>query len=83
MVCYDVLNQVCIKSNLASAHQDELSIALAWVSHLPENSIAIYDRGYASSALVYLLNYYQKDFVIRCQSNRFGDPIQSDSQRLC
>ena len=69
MVCYDVLNGFCLKSRIAGAHADELSVALGWVSCLPGQSLRLYDRGYTSLALIYLHTYFRRDFLIRCQAN--------------
>jgi len=69
MVCYDLLNGFCLKSNIADAHADELSIALKWISHLPNSALTLYDRGYTSFALIYLHTYFKRDFLIRCQAN--------------
>lgn len=67
MVCYDVLNQLCFTSCIDRSACDEISVAIDWVTHLPEDSLTIYDRGYTSFTLLYLLAHYQKAFVIRCQ----------------
>ena len=67
MVCYDVLNHICFESRIDDSACDEISIAIDWVNHLPNDSLTIYDRGYASFTLIYLLTYYQRDFVIRCK----------------
>lgn len=67
MICYDVLNGFCLKSKIASAHADELSTALKWVKHLPKNALTLYDRGYASFALIYLHTHLRQDFLLRCQ----------------
>lgn len=69
MVCYDVLNQICFTSRIDESACDEISVAIDWVHHLPDDSLTIYDRGYASFTLIYLLAYHQRNFVIRCQTN--------------
>lgn len=68
MACYDVLNDICIASKLYKVEKDELGVALNWAASLPENSLSIYDRGFASFILVYMLTLQQKDFVIRCKT---------------
>jgi len=75
MVCYDLLNGFCLQSNIAGAHADELSVALSWINHLPDNALTLYDRGYASFALIYLHTYFQQDFLIRCQAN-FNEAVR-------
>lgn len=69
MVCYDVLNGFCLKSKIASAHADELSTALKWINHLPDKTLTLYDRGYASFALIYLHSHFRRAFLLRCQTN--------------
>lgn len=69
MVCYDVLNQLCLNSKIASSCSDEPGVAINWTNDLPEDSLTVYDRGYASFALLYLLTRYQKNFVIRCSES--------------
>lgn len=75
MVCYDLLNGFCLKSKIAGAHADELSTALRWIAHLPSDTLTLYDRGYASFALIYLHTYFKQDFLIRCQTN-FNKVVQ-------
>jgi len=68
MACYDVLNDICIASKLDKIEKDELGIALKWADSLPQNSLSIYDRGFTSFILIYLLTLQQKDFVIRSKT---------------
>lgn len=76
MVCHDVLNGFCLKSKIAGAHADELSVALRWVGYLPYKALTLYDRGYASFALIYMHTYFNQDFLIRCQVN-FNKTVRS------
>lgn len=76
MVCYDVLNQICFTSRIDQSSCDEISVAIEWVEGLPDDSLTIYDRGYASFTLMYLLTYHRKEFVIRCQPN-FNRVVQA------
>ena len=75
MVCYDLLNGFCLKSELAGAHADELSTALKWVGSLPNHVLTLYDRGYASFALIYLHTCFKQDFLIRCRINFNKDVV--------
>lgn len=68
MACYDVLNDLCISSKISKITTDELSVALEWADTLPENSLSIYDRNFASFILIYVLTLRKKDFVIRCKT---------------
>jgi len=65
LCCYDVLNGICHQHKIASIHQDELSMMTGFVEELPNNSLSIYDRGFASFALLYLLA--GKNYLIRCK----------------
>jgi len=76
MVCYDVLNQICFTSRIDQSSCDEIGVAIEWVEGLPDDSLTIYDRGYASFTLIYLLTYHQKDFIIRCQP-KFNQVVQA------
>ncbi|MEK6482607.1 IS4 family transposase, partial [Catalinimonas sp. 4WD22] len=69
MICYDVLNGICLKSKISSAHADELSTALKWINLLPDKTLTVYDRGYAGFALIYLHMHFKRDFLLRCQTN--------------
>ena len=73
VVCiYDVLNKFCLSSAIRPISSSESGILKDLMGDLPENSLSIYDRGFASFSLAYLLHREGKDFVIRCRTNFNG-----------
>ena len=69
MCCYDVLNGFCYRAKLGSMTDSEVGVAYEWVKDFDSDSLCIYDRGFASFALIYLHQLYASNFVIRCQKN--------------
>jgi len=74
MNCYDVLNELSVKSAILPISCSEIFIAEQWIETFTDDMIGIYDRGYASFAFMYLniLGYEQeKKFIIRCPNKTF------------
>ena len=74
MNCYDVLNELSVKSAILPATTDERFIAEQWIETFSDDMIGIYDRGYATFAFMYLniIGYEkEKKFVIRCPTETF------------
>jgi len=70
VVCiYDVLNRFCLSSAIRAFSSSETDILRDLMGSLPENSLSIYDRGFAGFSLAYHLHLEGKDFVIRCRTN--------------
>ncbi len=77
VVCiYDVLNKFCLSSAIRPISSSESGILKDLMGNLPDNSLGIYDRGFASFWLAYLLDRERKDFVIRCRTN-FNSSVKS------
>jgi len=62
---YDVLNNLSISSKLAPWSISEGKLAREEIALIRDDSLSIYDRGYASFALFYLHNFYKKEYVCR------------------
>lgn len=65
LCAYDVLNRLCILSDIKPISSSEPAMARDFVRQLPENSLSIYDRGFTSFSFMYSLGLEQKDFLIR------------------
>ncbi|MDF1516324.1 MAG: hypothetical protein P1P79_00125, partial [Lutibacter sp.] len=70
MKFYDVLNKINIFSKICSIKISEQAIVSNHLEKLPENSLSIYDRGFPSFSLMYLLINQERTrhFVMRCKS---------------
>lgn len=70
MKFYDVLNKINIFSKICSIKISEQIIVSNHIEKLPENSLSIYDRGFPSFSLMYLLINQERTrhFVMRCKS---------------
>ena len=66
---YDVLNNITIFSKIAPISKGELPILLEQIEKVPVNSISIYDRGFPSYTLMYMMNNQEqmRHFVIRAK----------------
>jgi hypothetical protein len=71
MKFYDVLNHITIFSKIVPITVGEQSIVSSFVEQLPINSISIYDRGFPSYLVMYLLNNQEsmRHFVMRCKAD--------------
>lgn len=69
MKFYDVLNNITIFSKISPITCGEQSIVSAHIEKIPIDSISIYDRGFPSYLLMYLLNNQEntRHFVMRCK----------------
>jgi hypothetical protein len=70
MKFYDVLNKISIFSKICPIKISEQNIVSNHIEILPENSLSIYDRGFPSYCLMYLLINQERTrhFVMRCKS---------------
>lgn len=69
MKFYDVLNKMVIFSKIYPIKIGEKTIVAQHIEKLPQDSLSLYDRGFASFSLMYLLTHQEKTkhFVIRCK----------------
>lgn len=77
----DVLNEVIVWSGMFPYKISEREIVSANISRLPSDSIALFDRGFPSYSLMYLLMNQEKSiqFVMRCRSD-FNKQIRKFSR---
>jgi hypothetical protein len=70
MKFYDVLNKISIFSKICPIKISEQAIVSNHIEKLPENSLSIYDRGFPSYCLMYLLINQERTrhFVMRCKT---------------
>lgn len=69
MVHYDVLNHLIVYSELHAIAKSELAIVYQWIETLLANSLTLFDRGFGSFSLFYLMQKYEKSFVVRLKLN--------------
>lgn len=71
MKFYDVLNNFVVFSKICSIKTGEQTIVENNIEALPENSLSIYDRGFPSFSLMYLLinQEHIRHFVMRCKAD--------------
>jgi hypothetical protein len=65
MCRYDVLNHYYTKFEVAHLKVGENSVMRGWVRDLKSNAITLFDRGFASFYLFFVLNKYKKPYVMR------------------
>ena len=71
MQIYDVLNDIIVWADIYPIKQSEQSIMNTKINILPERSITLFDRGYPSFALIYMLIHQRNErfFVMRCRKD--------------
>lgn len=74
LLTFDVLNQLIVDVQLHGREQAEVTVAYPLIEELPQDVLAIYDRGYASYAVAYLHLLYGSHCVIRLPKT-FGPKI--------
>ena len=82
MKMFDVLNEVTLKTEMLAMNGSERICAYNWVDSIPDKSITLYDRGFPSFTLFYLMQSCEvpKDFIVRCKkdfSNSIKDFVSS------
>lgn len=61
----DVLNNYIVQSELLPVTTGEISACKKWIQGLNSEAITLFDRGFASIFMFYLLTKYKKPFVMR------------------
>jgi len=69
MAHYDVLNHLIVYSELHPIAKGELSIVYQWIENFLADSLTLFDRGFGSFSLFYLMQKYEKAFVARLKLN--------------
>jgi len=69
MQVYDVLNDMTIFSNIYPINTSEKEIITGNIHYLYSDSVSIFDRGFPSYELMFLMNNQEKikHYVIRCK----------------
>jgi len=69
MQVQDILNDITVWGKISSINESEQAIMTGQVCHLYEDSLTLFDRGYPSFALMYLMNNQEvsRHFVMRCK----------------
>lgn len=86
MQVYDVLNELIVWAGIYPIKMSEQNVMNTQAGSLAEDSITLFDRGYPSFALIYLLEHQPKKrlFVMRCKSGfnkevkRFMESAEKD-----
>ncbi len=68
-ILYDVLNHVCIDSQIAPFAYSERELLYRHMNHLMEDDLLLLDRGYPSVALFFMLRARGVHFCIRMKDN--------------
>ena len=84
---YDVLNKITIFSKIYPITIGEKTIMAENVDKIPENILSLYDRGFPSFSLMYLLMNQERTrhFVMRCNANcnkEISDFVKSKTKDL-
>ena len=82
MKMHDVLNNITLQVEMMPMNGSERRCAYDWVDSIPNHSITLYDRGFPSFTLFYLMQSCEepKDFIVRCKkdfSNSIKDFVAS------
>lgn len=78
MQIHDVLNDLTIWGNIFPRKCSENAIIASHIRHLPEDSLTLFDRGYPSYSLIYLLANEEnpRHFLMRCKTT-FSNEVKS------
>lgn len=84
---YDVLNEMVVMGRILPIKEGERSIICGWTSYLYDDSLTLFDRGFPSFALMYLMENEEtpRHFVMRCRTDfnntvkGFAEGNQTDS----
>ena len=70
MQIQDILNDITVWGDIRPIHETEQSIIAQQISRLHEDSLTLFDRGFPSYALMYLLSSQERPrhFVMRCRT---------------
>lgn len=78
MQIHDVLNDLTIWGDIFPRKCSENAIIADNIRHLPEDSLTLFDRGYPSYSLIYLLQNEERPrhFVMRCKTT-FNNAVKN------
>ncbi len=69
MCCYDVLNNLFVKSQIEPLTIGEQTVVKQWVQAFDSQSITLFDRGFPSIFFCHCMLKYNKPFVMRARVN--------------
>ncbi len=72
-VCYDVLNNIAIKSVLSRGDSYEVDLAIGMLESIKSDDLLICDRGYVSYRFLAELTGRKINYIIRCPSSSFNE----------
>ncbi len=72
-VCYDVLNNIAIKSVLSRGDSYEVDLAIDMLESIKSNDLLICDRGYVSYRFLAELTERKINYIVRCPSSSFNE----------
>lgn len=66
---FDVLNKITLKAIIMPMTKSEREAAYDWVKDIPNNSLSLFDRGFSSFSLFYLMlnSGINRHFIMRCK----------------
>jgi hypothetical protein len=78
MQIHDVLNDLTIWGDIFPRKCSENAIIASHIRHLPEDSLTLFDRGYPSYSLIYLLVNQEspRHFLMRCKTT-FSNEVKN------
>jgi len=78
MQVHDVLNDITVWGDIYPIIQSEQAIIASRISHLPVDSLSLFDRAYPGFALMYMMMNEEspRHFVMRCKSTMNGEVKQ-------
>lgn len=70
MTCYDVFRQLPLARTVGANDSSERDLAQSLLSHVPCNSVLLFDRGFPGYALIkHLRENHRGYFIFRCQAH--------------
>ena len=76
LIQYDVLNRLILRTELQPITVGERTMMYNWVSSLQMNTLTMFDRGFSSFLLFYLMLEHKKPFIARL-SLTFNNPVKA------
>ena len=70
MTCYDVFRQLPLARTVGANNSSERDLAQSLLSHVPSNSVLLFDRGFPGYAFIkHLGENHRGYFIFRCQAH--------------
>lgn len=78
MTAYDVFRQLPVAREVGSIHDSERDLAQSLLTHIPPNSVVLFDRGFPSYAFIRTLReHYRGHFLFRCPAQNTFPAIEA------